>query len=117
MSEIAKAEDAQKEAGDKLAVAERTALEAGVAAKSAMEALSSTREERSRADERINGIKGAQGRTDRQIDDAMDCAPAATSVCPGLKKDAPLPAMASVEGRLERLKNERERPWWREPAR
>lgn len=109
LSEIAKAEDAQKEAGDKLAVAERTALEAGVAAKSAMEALSSTREERSRADERINGIKARKEELTRQIDDAMDCAPAATFGLSGLKKDAPLPAMASVEGKLERLKNERER--------
>nr|WP_319516074.1 AAA family ATPase [uncultured Cohaesibacter sp.] len=109
LSEIAKAEEAQKEAGDKLTEAERTALEAGVAAKSAMEALSSTREERSRADERINGIKARKDELTRQIDDAMDCAPAATFGLSGLKKDAPLPAMASVEGRLERLKNERER--------
>ena len=109
LSEIAKAEETQKEAGDTLTLAERTALEAGVVAKSAMEALGTTREERSRADERINGIRARKDELTRQIDEAMDCAPAATFGLSGLKKDAPLPAMASVETRLERLKNERER--------
>ncbi len=109
LSEIGKAEQAQKETGDKLALAERTALEAGVTAKAALEALGSTREERSRADERINGIRARKAELTRQIDDAMECAPAATFGLSGLRKDAPLPSMTSVESKLDRLKAERER--------
>nr|WP_321462693.1 AAA family ATPase [uncultured Cohaesibacter sp.] len=109
LSEIAKVEEAVQEAGDKLALAEREAMEAGLAARSSMEALGTTREARSRADERVNGIRARKDELTRQIDDAMDCAPAATFGLSGLKKDAPLPSMVAVEGRLDRLKNERER--------
>ncbi|WP_373235995.1 chromosome segregation protein SMC [Cohaesibacter celericrescens] len=109
LSQISKSEEAQKEASDRLAVAEHAALEAGVAAKVALERLSTMREARIRAEERINGIKGRKEELERQIDEAMDCDPAATFGLSGLKQGAPLPAMASVEGKLDRLRNERER--------
>ncbi|WP_316861532.1 AAA family ATPase [uncultured Cohaesibacter sp.] len=109
LSEIAKAESANMEASDKLAAAERAAMEADLAAKTAMEALSKTREDHVRAEERVKGIKARKEELSRQIAEALDCAPAATFGLSGLKKDAPLPTVASMEGKLERLKNERER--------
>ena len=109
LSEIAKAEAAQKEASDVLTSAERAAMEADVAAKLALETLGSARETRIRADERVKAIEGRKQELSRQIAEALDCSPAATFGLAGLKKDAPLPTMTAVEGKLERLKNERER--------
>ena len=109
LSEIAKAEERQKAASDQLVSAERLAMEAGVAAKVAMEALGSRREERIRADERVKAIEGRKEELSRQIAEALDCAPAATFGLAGLKQNAPLPTMVAVEGKLERLRNERER--------
>ncbi|SNY92423.1 condensin subunit Smc [Cohaesibacter sp. ES.047] len=109
LSGIAKAEEIQKEASDALAEAERAAMEADVASKVAMEGLSTTREARSRADERVKGIESRKQELTRQIAEALDCAPAATFGLAGLKQGAPLPAMAAIESKLERLRNERER--------
>ena len=109
LSEIGKAEEAQKEAADALANAERGALEAGLQAKLAMEAMGTAREGRIRADERINGIEARKQALTRQIAEALDCAPAATLGLAGLKPGTPPPSMVAVEGKLERLKNERER--------
>ena len=109
LSEIAKAEDSQKEASDTLATAERAAMEAGMAAKVAMQALGTTREAHVRADERVKAIESRKEDLSRQIAEAMDCRPVGLLSLAGLKEGAALSAMAAVEGKLERLKNERER--------
>ncbi|WP_319531038.1 chromosome segregation protein SMC [uncultured Cohaesibacter sp.] len=109
LSEISKAEESQKEASDALATAERSAMEADVAAKLAMEGLSATREARSRADERVKGIESRKQELTRQIAEALDCSPAATFGLAGLKEGAPLPTMVAVETKLDRLRTERER--------
>ena len=116
LSEIAKAEEAQKEASDNLANAERTAMEAGMAAKLAMEKLGETREARIRADERIKAIDGRKTELTRQIAEAMDCAPAATFGLSGLKLGAPLPSMAAVEGQVGAVEKRARASRWRQFA-
>ncbi|MCT4654716.1 MAG: AAA family ATPase [Cohaesibacter sp.] len=109
LGEIGKAEEAQKTASDQLAVAERASMEADLAAKKALEILSDRRGEKIRAEERLTSMIDRRLDMERQIVDALDCSPAATFDLAQLKQGAPLPAIASIEGKLERLKAERER--------
>ena len=109
LNEISKAEEARTEATDKLAQAERAAMEADIAAKKAMELLSETREGRIRAEERLNGMIARKADVEKAIAETLDCAPSATFGLAELKEGAPLPTMSNIEGRLDRLKNERER--------
>ncbi len=109
LSEIGKAEEAQKQASDKLVEAERAAMEADHAAKKALEALAQAREIKGRTEERLNGMINRRLDVERLIVETLECSPAATFELAQLKPGAPLPAMPSVEGKLDRLKNERER--------
>ena len=109
LSEITKAEEAQRVANDALTEAERAAMEAGLAAKTAMQALTTSREGRIRAEERVNAIKDRLRDIEARILEALDCTPSECFALAHLKEGAPLPALPAVETRLERLKNERER--------
>jgi chromosome segregation protein len=109
LSEIGKAEEAQKQASDKLVEAERAAMEADHAAKKALEALAQAREIKGRTEERLNGVINRRLDVERLIVETLECSPSATFELAQLKPGAPLPAMPSVEGKLDRLKNERER--------
>ncbi|MCV6545906.1 MAG: chromosome segregation protein SMC [Cohaesibacter sp.] len=109
LNEIGKAEEAQKQASDDLVEAERIAMQADIAAKKALETLSEAREKKGRSEERVNGMINRRLDVERLIVETLECSPTATFELAQLQPDAPLPAMPSVEGKLDRLKNERER--------
>ncbi|MCI5073650.1 chromosome segregation protein SMC [Oricola sp.] len=107
--EIETAEQARKEAGDKLALAETASREADKAATDAITALSGGREERARAEERLTASVDRRKEIEGRIHEALNCAPHEAVKLSGLAPDAPPPDVDNVERRLERLKIERER--------
>ncbi|MAZ18274.1 MAG: chromosome segregation protein SMC [Ahrensia sp.] len=107
--EIESAEQARKEAGDKLALAENASREADKAATDSITALSGAREERARAEERLTACIERRKEVEARIHEALNCAPHEALKLSGLEADAPMPDVGSIERRLERLKIERER--------
>ncbi|WP_370320020.1 chromosome segregation protein SMC [Oricola sp.] len=107
--EIESAEQARKEAGDKLALAENASREADKAATDSITALSGAREERARAEERLTACIERRKEVEARIHEALNCAPHEALKLSGLEADAPMPDVDSIERRLERLKIERER--------
>jgi chromosome segregation protein len=109
MDEMAKAEADTRAAADALAEAETAHRNAAATARQALEQLSSVRENRAREEERVESARQSQAEVARQIDDAFDRPPADLREIAGLKAEAPLPAAEAMEGRIDRLKRERER--------
>jgi len=107
--EIETAEQARKEAGDKLALAESASREADKAATDSITALSGAREERARAEERLTAGVERRKEVEARIHETLNCAPHEALKLSGLDADAPMPDADAVERRLERLKIERER--------
>ena len=107
--EIEAAEQARKEAGDKLALAETASREADKAATDSITALSGAREERARAEERLTAGVERRKEVEARIHEALNCAPHEALKLSGLDADAPMPDVDAIERRLERLKIERER--------
>ena len=107
--EIESAEQARKEAGDKLALAENASREADKAATDSITALSGAREERARAEERLTACIERRKEVEARIHEALNCAPHEALKLSGLEADAPMPDVGSIERRLARLKIERER--------
>jgi chromosome segregation protein len=107
--EIETAEQARKEAGDKLALAETASREADKAATDSITALSGAREERARAEERLTAGVERRKEVEARIQEALNCAPHEALKLSGLEADAPMPDVDAIERRLERLKIERER--------
>jgi chromosome segregation protein len=107
--EIETAEQARKEAGDKLALAETAARAADKAATDAITALSGAREERARAEERLTASSERRKEVEARIRETLNCAPHEAMKISGLDADAAMPDVDATERRLERLKIERER--------
>ncbi|WP_421852751.1 chromosome segregation protein SMC [Oricola sp.] len=107
--DIETAEQARKEAGDKLALAETASRETDKAATDAITALSGAREERVRAEERLTAATERRSEIEARIRELLNCPPHAAFEQTGLAADDPLPDVAAIERRLEKLKIERER--------
>ena len=74
-----------------------------------MEAASTAREELARAEERYEGAKRRLSDIAREIHDMLEIAPSGVAALAELKDGEPLPELAEIEERLERLRRERER--------
>ena len=109
LSEISNAELARKVAADALATGEATLAEADKAARAALEALSTAREQRGRAEERLVAAKQRSEEVAGRIAEVLNCAPHEAIAETGHKEGAALPGLDDVETRLERYKTERER--------
>ena len=108
-SAIAKAEEAKKEKDDKLSQAELDLADVDRAAKVAMEAMGGAREEKIRAEERLDAARERKSNLERSIAEDLEVPVAALPEIAGLKDGAPLPDPEAMERKLERLKAERER--------
>jgi chromosome segregation protein len=109
MSELSKAEAAQRDANDKLQTAETKQAQADRAATEAIQALSEAREARGRAEERLTAADERRREAEARIQEVLNVPAHMVLKHAGLEPDAPLPDMAATERDLERLKIERER--------
>lgn len=108
-TEISKAEEVKKGKDDELQRAETDMIELDRAARLSMEGMSVAREEKIRAEERLEAIKQRKSAIETRVLQDLDLAVAALPEIAGLKEGAPLPDTDATERRLDRLKQERER--------
>lgn len=109
IGEIETATAARRAAADRLAEAESELAAADRAARAALEAVGEARTEAARAEERRDGANRRLADIEHEIRDLLDVEPAATAELAELKAGAELPTIGEVEGRLERIRRERER--------
>ncbi len=109
IGEIETAEENRRAAADKLAEAENLLAEADRDARRALEAMGSAREEAARAEERYEGGKRRLADVGHEIREMLEIDPAEVAGLAGIDPGEAVPDVAEVEGRLERLRRERER--------
>ena len=109
VAEIEVAETSRREAADQLAKAESVAAEADRAARTTIQDLSTSREGRARAEERLAAATERRTDIENRIAETLNCQPHEALEQTGLSADDALPEVEPTEKRLERLKIERER--------
>ncbi len=109
IEEVAKAEAERRACADRLQEAENKLAEADRDARAALEAASGAREELARAEERFEAAKRRLADIGREIHDMLEIEPAGVAALAEIEEDEPLPELADIEERLERLRRERER--------
>jgi chromosome segregation protein len=105
---IAAAETERSRAAAALAEAESLLGARGRAAKEADRVLAEAREERVRRQADAEHAAALQGDLALRIREALDCAPAETLALAEHPADEPLPGLAPVEHKLDRLRKERD---------
>jgi len=109
IGEVAKAEGERRACADRLAAAEAALAEADRDARAALEAASHAREELARAEERFDGSKRRLADIGREIHDMLEIEPEGVAALAEIEDGEPLPELAEIEEKLERLRRERER--------
>ena len=109
MDEVVSAENARKDASDKRAAAETGLTEADKLARLALEAMSSVREERARTEARLEGLRARHEAIVHSITSDLECEPHMLAAMAKISLDAELPALETIERKLETLKQDRER--------
>jgi chromosome segregation protein len=106
---IEKATADRRDAADRLVTAETELAEADKVARVALEAVGEARAEAARGEERHDAAKRRLADIEHEIRELLQVEPAAAAQVAELKPDAPAPSIAEVEGKIERIKQERER--------
>jgi chromosome segregation protein len=109
IGEIETATLTRRTAADRLAEAESELGEADKAARVALEAVGEARAEAARGEERHEAARRRLADIEHEIHEVLQVEPAATAEVAEIKHDAQLPSIAEVEGKIERIKQERER--------
>ncbi|WP_454683599.1 chromosome segregation protein SMC [Ancylobacter moscoviensis] len=109
LDETSKAEAARREAADRLAGAEAGQAESDKAARAALDALASAREESARAEARVEAARQRREDLVREVGEVLDGPPESAREIAGFTEDSQLPVLAELEGELVRLKADRER--------
>ncbi|WP_265515780.1 chromosome segregation protein SMC [Nitratireductor luteus] len=109
LSQISEAEALRRQAADRLQEAETRQAELDKHAAAAIQNLSSAREGRARAEEREAAAEERRKEAEARIQEALGVAPHLVIQQAELDPAGPMPDMAELERRLERLKIERER--------
>jgi chromosome segregation protein len=99
----------RRAAADRLAESESALAEADKAARIALEAVGEARAEAARADERHDAAKRRLADVEHEIREILSVEPAAAAEIAEFKPDTPVPSIAEVEAKIERIKQERER--------
>ena len=107
IGQIESAESERRVAADKLAAAENALAQADRAARQALEAMGTAREDSARAEERFEGAKRRLTDVAHEIREMLEVEPAAVAALAEIGEAAP--DLAKVEADLERLRRERER--------
>jgi chromosome segregation protein len=109
MSQLSQAEELRNGAASRLQEAENRQSELDRAAAAAVEALSSSREERVRAEEKLTAAEERRKEAEQRIREALNVAPAEALRHAGLAEGESLPEIGDLERKLDRLRVERER--------
>jgi chromosome segregation protein len=109
IGQIETAETGRRAAADHLAAGENALAEADRAARAALEAMGTAREDAARAEERFEGAKRRLADIAHEIHDMLEVEPAEVANLAGIDPDKALPDVAEVEANLERLRRDRER--------
>ena len=110
LSEISRSEDARREAADKLAHAESQLNETNQSLRDVQIKLTKAKEERARAETRLETARERRTEQANAIREALSCAPEDCLKLAGLENtEAELPDLKEVETRLSKLKTDRER--------
>ena len=109
IGEIETATGERRAAADRLAAAEADLAEADKAARLALEAVGEARAEAARSEERYDGARRRLADVEHEIRETLQVEPASAAEVAELKLDAETPSIAEVEGKIERIKQERER--------
>ena len=109
IGQIETAETGRRAAADHLAAGENALAEADRAARAALEAMGTAREEAARAEERFEGAKRRLADIAHEIHEMLEVEPAEVANLAGIDPDKALPDVAEVEANLERLRRDRER--------
>ncbi len=108
LEKAAAAEAARREAADVLARAETELAALSRASREAQAALAAAREERVRAEGLVSQHEQLKSDIARNMNETLDCGPDEIAAVAEVSGDRDLPGPEAVEGRLERLKRERE---------
>ena len=106
---ITAAERERGKAADDLAIAETELKRREKALREVQEKLAGAREARARSQALLESARERRSETAHAIREQLDCAPEACLALAGMKQGAPLPSLAEVEGRLLKLRGDRER--------
>ncbi|HEV3242219.1 MAG TPA: chromosome segregation protein SMC [Methyloceanibacter sp.] len=106
---IAAAERERSKAADDLALAETELKRREKALREVQEKLAAAREARARSEALLESARERRSETAHAIREQLDCTPEACLQLACVKTGAPLPALAEVEGRLAKLRGDRER--------
>lgn len=109
MDEIGAAEDARREAADRLAQGETALAETDRAARAALDALAAAREESAGAQARLEALRARAAEIARAIAEDMGVDPADLHGLAGLDPGQAPPDAADAEARLSTLRFDRER--------
>ena len=109
IGEIEAASAERRAAADQLAAAEAELAEADKAARIALEAVGEARAEAARCEERGEAAKRRVADLEHEIRDLLDVEAAAAADVAEIKPGVPLPQIAEVEEKLDRIRRERER--------
>jgi chromosome segregation protein len=109
IGEVETATAARRSAADRLAEAETNLADADKAARLAVEAVGEARAEAARAEERRDGANRRLADIAHEIRDLLDVEPVGAAEIAELKPDEALPEISEVEGKLDRIRKERER--------
>ena len=109
IAEVQTAETARQDCADRLQAAETALATADRDARAALEAASAAREEFARAEERFEAAKRRLSDIAREIRDMLEIEPSAVAEFAEIGPTDPLPDLAEIEEKLERLRRERER--------
>jgi chromosome segregation protein len=109
LAQIETAEETRRKATDARASAEQRLAEADRLARAAHDNMSATREEKARSEARLEAARERFAEITRHIATELQCEPDELAATAEIERGAALPQSASVEAKLETLKQERER--------
>ena len=109
ISEIEKAEEAKREAADRLQEAESQLNQRDRAVRAALEALGTAREDAATATERLEGAKRRLSDVAHEIKEMMEVEPEGVAALAEITAETTLPDVATIETDLEKLRRDRER--------
>jgi chromosome segregation protein len=109
IDEIESAQAARREAADHLTAGETAQAEADRAARAALDAMGSAREDAARAEERFEGAKRRLTDVAHEIVEVLEVEPERVASLAGIEDGRALPDVATAEAELEKLRRERER--------
>jgi len=109
IGEIETATAERRAAADRLVAAENQLSDADKIARLALEAVGEARADAARGEERYDAAKRRLVDIEHEIRDALAIEPAAAAEVAELKPGAPVPSIAEVEAKIERIRAERER--------